>query len=269
MVSPKENDRTVCAVDGHRHQSADHISDLRNAHSMASNPTPILVRVNAVCRIIVVAALVVFAGAFAAPAEAHNNPIAANPAVRKTVSQAPSSVTLAMKNAVKGPAVISVTGPDGRVVSEPHTTILATNIAVDLTHGLAKGTYTVKYRIEGPGGPEGGTYQFAYGSGSFSVKGIKTWGGYKEIPKPLRLKGDAEREAAAASATPTPTDKTPSATAPTDQATPGGSDNNSLVSSATEHPIWLAGGLAAIIAALLALFAWRKVRVHSSDTDSP
>lgn len=212
--------------------------------------------------------MVIVSGAFAAPAEARNNPIAASPAVHQTVSQAPASVTLAMKNAVTGPAVISVTGPGGKVVSEPHTTILATNIAVDLSYGLAKGTYTVKYRIEGPNGPEGGTYQFAYGSGSFSVKGITTWGGYKQIPKPLRLDGDAKK--AAASATPTPTEPTPSATAPSDQRTQGApsTDDGSLVSSATEHPLWLAGGTV-ILAALLALFAWRRVRVRGSDVPSP
>lgn len=238
---------------------------------MASSLTPILGRVSVVCRILVVAALVSFTGAFGAPAQARNNPIAASPAVRDTVAQAPASVTLAMKNAVKGPAVISVTGPDGNVVSEPSTTILSTNIAVDLATGLAKGTYTVKYRIEGPDGPEGGTYQFAYGSGKFSVKGITTWGGYKEIPKPLRLKDDDKREAAAASATPTPTEPTPTATAPTDRVTEGAAstDDNSLVSSATENPLWLAAGLAALVGALLALFAWRRVRVRGSDTIAP
>ncbi|MGZ8722512.1 MAG: hypothetical protein ACXWYG_00510, partial [Aeromicrobium sp.] len=72
-------------------------------------------------------AVVSFTGTFAAPAEARNNPIAASPAVHQTVSQAPASVTLAMKNPVKGPAVISVTGPGGTVVSQPSTTILSTN----------------------------------------------------------------------------------------------------------------------------------------------
>jgi len=211
--------------------------------------------------------LVFVLGAFAAPAEARNYPIAASPAVHQRVSQAPASVTLAMKNAVTGPAVISVTGPAGKVVSEPHTTILATNIAVDLAYGLAKGTYTVKYRIEGPNGPEGGTYQFAYGSGSFSVKGITTWVGYKQIPKPLRLDGDSRK--AAASATPTPTQPTPSATTPSDQRAQGAPSDGSLVSSATEHPLLLAGGTAVILAAFLSLFAWRRVRVRSSDVPSP
>ena len=239
---------------------------------MASILTPILGRVSVVCRILVVAALVSITGAFGAPAQARNNPIAASPAVRDTVAQAPASVTLAMKNAVKGPAVISVTGPDGKLVSEPSTTILSTNIAVDLATGLAKGTYTVKYRIEGPDGPEGGTYQFAYGSGKFSVKGITTWGGYKEIPKPLRLKDDDKREAAAAaSATPTPTEPTPMATTPTDRATEGAAstDDNSLVSSATENPLWLAAGLAVLVSTIAALFAWRRVRVRGSDTIAP
>lgn len=137
------------------------------------------------------------AGAGSAGTGGANPPIATVPAVGSKVSAAPSSVTLAMRDAVTGPAVVTVKDWSGRVVSEGTTTLLSTNIAVDLKTGLSQGVYTVSYRIEGSKtkGPEGGVFQFAYGSGS-PKKDISTWTGYKEIPKETRLPDDAKREAA-------------------------------------------------------------------------
>jgi methionine-rich copper-binding protein CopC len=137
------------------------------------------------------------AGAGFAGTGGANPPIATVPAVGSHVSAEPSSVTLAMRDAVTGPAVVTVKDGSGRVVSEGTTTLVSTNIAVDLKTGLAQGVYTVTYRIEGgkTKGPEGGVFQFAYGSGS-PKKNISTWSGYKEIPKETRLPDDAKREAA-------------------------------------------------------------------------
>ncbi len=137
------------------------------------------------------------AGAGSAGTGGANPPIATVPAVGSRVAAEPSSVTLAMRDAVTGPAVVTVKDGSGRVVSEGTTTLLSTNIAVDLKTGLSQGVYTVTYRIEGSKtkGPEGGVFQFAYGSGS-PKKDISTWSGYKEIPKETRLPDDAKREAA-------------------------------------------------------------------------
>ncbi|MDX6232909.1 MAG: hypothetical protein QOH68_1909 [Nocardioidaceae bacterium] len=137
------------------------------------------------------------AGAGSAGTGGANPPIATVPAVGSHVSAEPSSVTLAMRDAVTGPAVVTVKDGSGRVVSEGTTTLVSTNIAVDLKTGLSQGVYTVTYRIEGSKtkGPEGGVFQFAYGSGS-PKKNISTWAGYKEIPKETRLPDDAKREAA-------------------------------------------------------------------------
>jgi len=136
-------------------------------------------------------------GAGSAATGGSNPPIATVPAVGSRVSAEPSSVTLAMRAAVTGPVVVTVKDGSGRVVSEGTTTLVSTNIAVDLKTGLAQGVYTVTYRIEGSPtkGPEGGVFQFAYGSGS-PKKGISTWSGYKNIPKETRLPDDAKREAA-------------------------------------------------------------------------
>lgn len=152
-----------------------------------------------------------------------NPPIATEPAVGSRASAEPSSVTLAMRRAVTGPAVVTVKDASGRVVSQGTTTLLSTNIAVDLKPGLAQGVYTVTYRIEGSKtkGPEGGVFQFAYGSGS-PKRTISTWSGYKDIPKEARLPDDAKREAAfeAASGDKDQPSATPSASDATDNADP-------------------------------------------------
>lgn len=122
-----------------------------------------------------------------------NAPVAARPAVGETLDQAPSSVSMAMSRKVDGPAVVTVKDPSGKVVSEERTTQLATNVAVDLRYGLAEGVYTVTYRIEGSRGPEGGTYQFAYRTGS-PRKDVRTWNGYRDIPRSVSLPDDDERE---------------------------------------------------------------------------
>lgn len=136
-------------------------------------------------------------GAGSAATGGSNPPIATVPAVGSRVSAEPSSVTLAMRTAVTGPVVVTVKDGSGRVVSEGTTTLVSTNIAVDLKTGLTQGVYTVTYRIEGgqTQGPEGGVFQFAYGSGN-PKKSISTWSGYKNIPKETRLPDDAKREAA-------------------------------------------------------------------------
>lgn len=144
-----------------------------------------------------------------------NSPVAARPAVGETVGEAPSSVTMAMRTKVAGPAVIIVKDSSGKVVSEPDTIQLSTNISADLKFGLTPGTYTVSYRIEGSRGPEGGSYQFIYRSGTITQKGIRTWTGYRQIPEEVSLPDDKQREQAfKASATKSPggSDGTPSDT---------------------------------------------------------
>ncbi|MCW2799263.1 MAG: CopC protein [Aeromicrobium sp.] len=177
--------------------------------------------------VVALASTVIGAGASAGSAATggSNPPIATVPAVGSQISAEPSSVTLAMRTAVTGPAVVTVKDGSGRVVSEGSTTLLSTNIAVDLKTGLAKGVYTVTYRIDGgpTTGPEGGVFQFAYGSGTPTWK-ISTWSGYKNIPKETRLPDDAKREAAfeaaasgkgTPSATPTTSDTNQTSADPT------------------------------------------------------
>lgn len=138
-----------------------------------------------------------------------------------------------MRYAVTGPAVVTVKDPSGRVVSEGQTTLLSTNIAVDLKPGLARGVYTVTYRIEGSKtkGPEGGVFQFAYGSGS--PRGtISTWSGYKAIPKEARLPDDAKRQAAFEAAS--RDDDQPSANPSASDATEGADPSTSA--DATDTP---------------------------------
>ena len=210
----------------------------------------------------------------AAPAD-RNTPIAATPAVGSAVSQEPSSVTVVLLRPVDGPVKVTVTSQDGRVVSAPETTLLSTNIATDLTYGLAKGTYTVTYRIEGSRGPEGGTFQFAYGSGKPFQRDIKTWDGFAEIPDAVALKGDDEAAAAAAgegdepasdeSPSPSPT-PTPSATATASASSPSTAETAAETSeSDTSWALWTGLAVLVLLGAGSAVYAVKRRQAGHDD----
>lgn len=184
----------------HEYNSSNTLSQTVCAPWLAQAYTQgVLFTVRSLVLVALVSAALISAGAGAGSAGTGgaNPPIATVPAVGSRVPAEPSSVTLAMREPVTGPAVVTVKDGSGRVVSEGTTTLVSTNIAVDLKTGLSRGIYTVTYRIEGgkTKGPEGGVFQFAYGSGS-PRKSISTWAGYKAIPKEARLPDDAKREAA-------------------------------------------------------------------------
>ncbi|MGI3785799.1 MAG: copper resistance CopC family protein [Janthinobacterium lividum] len=114
-------------------------------------------------------------------------PIASEPRAREKVSQAPGAVTLAFSRDVDpGVAKIVVVGPDGDNVTSGPLIVEGTNVTSQLSDDLAHGTYTVHYRIDGRNGdPEGGAFQFAYGSGSFTDLPDKSWSGEDHEPAVL------------------------------------------------------------------------------------
>lgn len=181
------------------------------------------------------------------PSSDVSNPIiGAEPAIGSVVTDAPSSVTVALKQAVDGPVIIVVRGPNGKVVSAPQSSMLATNVATDLDYGLKPGLYSVTYRFEGKRGPEGGVFQFAYRSGS--PRGLSTWSGNKEVPKDVRLPSDAQ------STTPgvKPTDPTPTALATDDAAAapdPAKTDAAADADSGGSRG-WLLSGLGVVLLAI-------------------
>ena len=134
-------------------------------------------------------AALLLGGTFAVlPAQAHAvAPIAAEPRDRQKVSEAPGAVTLAFSREVDpSVAKVVVLGPDGENVTSGTLIVEGTNVTTQLREGLDKGTYTVHYRIDGRNGdPEGGAYQFAYGSGSFTDLPDRSWSGEDKEPAVL------------------------------------------------------------------------------------
>ncbi len=128
-----------------------------------------------------------FAALPAAPAHAVA-PVASEPQDREKVSDPPSAVTLAFSREVDASvAKVVVVGPDGENVTSGRLIVEGTNVTAQLSDDLARGTYTVHYRIDGRGGePEGGAYQFSYGSGSFSDLPDRSWSGEDDEPAVLR-----------------------------------------------------------------------------------
>lgn len=137
----------------------------------------------------VLAVLLLGAVLAARPAPAHAvEPVAAEPYARQELSDPPGAVTLAFGRQVDPSAAkVIVSGPDGRNVTSGPLIVEGTNVTSRLRDGLPRGTYTVHYRIDGSGGePEGGAYQFSYGSGRFTDLPDRSWSGDDEEPAVLR-----------------------------------------------------------------------------------
>ncbi|GAA3564574.1 hypothetical protein GCM10022197_20310 [Microlunatus spumicola] len=124
--------------------------------------------------------------ALPAPAEAVT-PVASEPRSKQKVSQAPGAVTLAFERDVDpSVAKVVVIGPGGDNVTSGPLIVEGTNVTSQLTDDLERGTYTVHYRVDGRDGePEGGAYQFAYGSGSFTDLPDRSWSGEDDEPAVL------------------------------------------------------------------------------------
>lgn len=199
-----------------------------------------------------------------------NNPIALDPFVHEKVGAQPDAVTIAFLDLVKPKAYIVVEDPAGANVAVGDPRLESTNMSVRLKPGLPNGTYTVKYRVEGSNGPEGGAYQFAIGSGDFTIKSIDTWGGYKDIPKALQLPGDTadEAKANASPSTPTPTPTTASSE-PTASGQTAGPDSTKNTASTdadgTTWWPWVAGAGVLVLAALLLAAARRRSQSGATD----
>jgi len=123
-------------------------------------------------------------------AEPDNPAVVARPAANAELDAQPDAVTVAFLSNPKKPSRIVVEDADGRDVTAGEPRLVSTNLMIPMAAGLGPGTYTVKYRIEGPNGPEGGSYQFAIGEGDFDVVGFSTWVGPKAVPKDLAVPED-------------------------------------------------------------------------------
>lgn len=222
-------------------------------------------------------AALLLGGTFAAlPTAAHAvAPVASEPRDRQKVSQAPGAVTLAFSRTVDpSVAKVVVLGPNGENVTSGPLIVEGTNVTSQLQDGLGRGTYTVHYRVDGrDGAPEGGAYQFAYGSGSFTDLPDKSWSGEddepavlagtnpngSEVPDPpssVSTPGIEVTSQAPTSEPPPPTEAPATVKAPTGPAT--GEDSTSEETSASATPEadsggsggapWIIGGVVLLLA---------------------
>lgn len=110
------------------------------------------------------------------------------PEGREQLDRAPGWVTLAFDAQVDDSvAKVLVLDAKGANVTAGPLIVEDTNVTTQLEDGLAKGTYTVHYRVDGKGGePRGGAFQFSYGEGSFSDPADRSWSGSSSEPEVLR-----------------------------------------------------------------------------------
>ena len=234
-------------------------------------------------------ALLLGAGLAATPRPASAvAPVAAEPQSRQKLSQPPGAVTLAFSREVDpSVAKVIVSGPGGDNVTSGTLIVEGTNVTSRLRSGLARGTYTVHYRIDRRDGePEGGAYQFSYGDGSFTDLPDKSWSGEDDEPAVLRGSnpngsGDPETPSAttqtpgievtsqAPTTAPPPTEKPSTVKAPEGPTTDAGSGAASSVTATPDAGSgsngsgtpWIIGGVL-----LLAAVAGTGIGIYRNRT---
>lgn len=124
-----------------------------------------------------------------APALAHADQslIASDPQPQAELDRAPGWVNLAFDSPVDaGIAKVLVLNADGKNVTTGDLIVEFNTITTQLSDGLPEGTYTVQYRADETGEPLGGSFQFSYGSGSFSPDAETTWEGVDDEPAVIK-----------------------------------------------------------------------------------
>ena len=128
------------------------------------------------------------AGVGVPPARAADNVlVASEPGDREELDRPPGFVTLAFEDPVDPSlAKLLVQDAGGTNVTVGGLVVEGTNLASQLADPLPEGTYTVTYRVaRGDGQPQGGTFQFSYGPGTFAAP-ASTWSGVDEEPAVLK-----------------------------------------------------------------------------------
>lgn len=185
--------------------------------------------------------------------------VASDPARHQELKRMPGWVTLVFRSAANAKlAKILVLDSAGRNVSVGALIVEDTNVTTQLAFNVPKGTYTVLYRTSGADGRvRGGSYQFAYGKGTWGNEQKEVWIGEEEEPPILTTPDPSATE------TPTPTQTqslppsatdTPSAPAASPTAVaPGGT-------SGSDSAGWVVGGLVVLAAAVGVggWFWWRR-----------
>ncbi len=172
-------------------------------------------RIRAVLALAVTAMFSVFSVVPAAHADSLL--LASDPQPHAQLSARPGWVTLVFKRDVAvSLAKILVLDSKGQNVTVGPLIVEGTNVTTQLSSDLAKDTYTVLYRIDRPDGqPEGGAFQFAYGTGHWTSVPASRWSGQTAEPPVLQNPNPK-----ATTAAPTPSEEpsqSPSASASSTQ----------------------------------------------------
>lgn len=221
-------------------------------------------------------ALVVALSGVATSAHAASPLVASDPAPREVVSQQPGWLTLAFSRTVDQDVVkVLVLNERGENVAVGAIEYYGSSILLQLNNNLKPGTFTVMWKIDQPNGePEGGAFQFAWGTPRWTDVSNASWAGTEEEP-PVMANPDPqatvplETAEATPSVTPTPTDT------PSPQPSTGPSASGQASVSPTGAPsapppssavpwAWLAVGgvvaLAAVVAVAVAMLRGRRGR---------
>jgi len=186
---------------------------------------------------------------------------------------APGGVSLSFDHVIKdGAAKILILDTAGTHVGVGDVEYWGSTISMQLANELPNGTYTVQFRVpDAAGVPEGGAFQFAVGSGTWTdpLPGAE-WHGEAEQPPGMANPDPYETGAPATSqptepeaeeVTPTPS-ATATATAPSQTPTvsPGATPTATPAEPAGGAGLWpwLVGG--AIVAATAVVGGWLVVR---------
>lgn len=225
-------------------------------------------------------ALLLLTGLFAAPTASASGALgASDPAPREELDAAPGGVTLAFDREIKpDSAKVLVLDPSGRNVVVGDLDYFGSTVALLLKADLPRGTYTVRYRITGSNGqPEGGSFQFAIGRGTWTDPlPDESWSGSDAQPPDL-ANPDPQATEAEESPGPDPTQTPDGSEEPeiefetvTPEATPTPGETATTPASPTESPAapsgssegtwwpWALGG--AIVVATAGIGAWLAAR---------
>ena len=192
-----------------------------------------------------------------APAQAAGKVEFRDPEEHAELDRAPGWVSLVFDTKVdESKAKLVVLNSAGKNMTVDALIVEGTQITTQLQSGLPKGTYTVMWRINGAGGEiVGGSYQFAYGKGTWTSDGKSSWTGEQNQPPVIADPNPNPTGVPDPSATAVPTDGGPTGTATgtasgaepaTGEATPGtvpasGGDSGNWW-------IWAVGAAAVLVA---------------------